>query len=846
MALQNCRPCHRHFSELDVLNPKTNVYRRIDGRGYIECYALLVSVCLLTGCDRGSGAKSFDLTQAEYVGQAACVNCHQEQAHLHFGSQHQQAMQAATDATVLADFSDATLDHHGVNSRMFRKGDKFVVRTEGPTGELVDFEVKYVFGVTPLQQYMVEFPSSTATMAEGEIPRVQVLRLCWDTLHKRWFYLPPPDVADKLAPDDDLHWTGVAQRWNNMCADCHSTDFHKNFVPPQPAAFPVPVATNDIPGDYHSTFVEMHVSCEACHGPGSVHVNLASQWFPGWNRQRGYGLANLKASAENEIQACAPCHSRRNLVHDGFRAGDNYYDFYSNQLLTEPIYYPDGQVLDEDYVHGSFIQSKMYHRGIRCSDCHDPHTAQLKRAGNEVCTSCHQHPQAKYDTVAHHHHLPDSAGAQCVNCHMPSTTYMEVDSRRDHSLRIPRPDLSQQLDTPNACTSCHLKLDNIAEEKRPELQLYQDWLAAARAGDEQVKAELRRADLWCDQACDEWYGPNRRRDEHFGLALAAGQRSDTTAREQLTSLLSRRGAEAPVIARATALQILSRIDPRQGAIEASRALDDEHPLVRSTAAQNLSGHPQTTLAVSQLEQALSDPVRIVRIEAARSLLEFPRDLMSSSAGAAWRAALDELVEGLQLHSDRSGAHIELGLIATRQGRRQQAITHYETGIAVEPQATGARSNLAALLQENLQAAQGSGGQPNSGAPSSSTSGSTTALQEEISRLRKAELPLLARDAGLLPDAAALQYRYGLALYLDGQREAALPILIRAAELEPSDAQFSEAAALLAEAMERWPEAHSWAAENVRRSGNSPESLLLQKRIEQSAAVAQARKNTSRP
>ncbi|MEO8269295.1 MAG: cytochrome c3 family protein, partial [Aureliella sp.] len=669
--------------------PQKKCFRSSHDQQLFRSCVWLATTCLLAGCDLGREAPSIDLSGAKYVGRAACVNCHSEQAQLHVGSQHQQAMQVATETTVLADFNDATFAHHGVTSRMFRDGDKYMVRTEGPSGELNDFEVKYVFGVTPLQQYMVEFPSSTATMAEGEISRVQVLRLSWDTERMSWFYLPPPDVADKLAPDDDLHWTGIAQRWNNMCADCHSTDYQKNFAAPQPDAFPAPSPANDIPGAYHSTFVEINVSCEACHGPGSVHVDLASQWFPGWNRQRGYGLANLKASAENEIQACAPCHSRRRLEHGGFRAGDNYYDYFSNTLLTEPTYYPDGQVLDEDYVHGSFIQSKMYHRGIRCSDCHDPHTARLKREGNEVCTSCHQHPQAKYDSVAHHRHLPGSAGAQCVNCHMPTTTYMEVDARRDHSLRIPRPDLSLQIDTPNACTGCHLKLDNIAEEKRPGIKLYQDWLAAARAGDEQVKAELKRADAWCDAACDEWYGPTRRRDEHFGLALAAGQRGEATAREQLTALLSRRGAEAPAIARATGLQILSRIDPRQGAVEASRAIDDEHPLVRSTAAQALSGHPQATLAVSQLEQALSDPVRIVRIEAARTLLEFPRELMSSTAGAAWRAALDELTQGIEQHNDRAGAHVELGLIAARQGRRQQAIMHYETGIAVEPQATGA-------------------------------------------------------------------------------------------------------------------------------------------------------------
>ncbi len=799
---------------------------------------------LLVGCNSGREAAPYDLSQARYVGQAKCAECHSDQAHQMLDSHHQLAMQPATQASVLADFDNASYVHHDVTSRMFRRGDKFMVSTEGPDGKLGEFEVKYVFGVTPLQQYMVEFPNSsdlkadsktdsetssatdsaTSTLATGGIPRVQVLRLSWDTERKEWFYLAPPDVPEKLAASDDLHWTGVAQRWNNMCADCHSTDFHKNFVPPSPSALPDPVPLGDIPGSYHSTFVEMHVSCEACHGPGSVHVDLAAKWFPGWNRQRGYGLANLKASAENQIQACAPCHSRRSTLYEGFRAGDNYYDFYTNQLLTEPTYYPDGQVLDEDYVHGSFIQSKMYHKGIRCSDCHDPHTARLKHEGNQVCTSCHQHPQAKYDSVAHHRHQPGTAAAQCVNCHMPTTTYMAVDARHDHSLRIPRPDLSLQLDTPNACTGCHLNIENVAEEKRASLKLYQDWMAAARSGDQEVQAELRRADAWCDAACDEWYGKDRRRDEHFGVALAAGQRGEATASQQLTSLLERRGAEAPAIARATGLELLSRIDPRQAGVAASDAIDDAHPLVRSAAARALLGHPQMTLAVGQLERALRDPLRSVRIEAARSLLEFPRELISASAGTAWRSALSELIEGLEYQGDRAGAHVELGLIATRQGRLQQAITHYETAIAVEPQAVGARSNLAALLAENLDATP----------PGTANEESQKMLRQEIERLRKAELVLLARDVGLLADAAPLQYRYGLALYLDGQLEAALVPLERAAELEPRDALYSEAVALLYESLKRWPEAKRWAAENVNRSDSSPSSLLLQQRIEQAA------------
>ena len=761
---------------------------------------LLCAFCVTAGCS--SETKPFDLSKATYVGQASCIKCHAKESEKWTNSHHDLAMQVASDKTVLANFNDAKLTHHGITSRMFRDGAKFIVNTEGPDGSMQDFEVKYVFGVDPLQQYMVEFPASNqdsasspltpvknSTTGKADLPRVQVLRLSWDTQKKEWFHLDPPDVKDKLAPSDDLHWTGIAQRWNNMCAECHSTDYEKKF--------------NDVRSEYHSTFVEINVSCEACHGPGSVHLELASKWAPGWNRSRGYGLANLKLTAENQIQACAPCHSRRNVVKAGMKAGDNYYDHYSNQLLTTGIYYPDGQVLDEDYVHGSFIQSKMYHKGIRCTDCHDPHTAKLKHDGNQLCTSCHQHPTAKYDSVAHHFHKIDSEGAKCVNCHMPTTTYMEVHARRDHSLRIPRPDLSLKIDVPNACTGCHLKLENVSAEKRESLKLYQDWMLAAREGDAEVKAELERANRYCDEACDKWYGEARRRDEHFGTAVAAGQNNSPEAVELLRRLLSRKGFEAPAIARATALQVLSEVNPQVASIEAAKLAADDHPLVRTAAMNAMVGGGTPTVAASVLEFALDDPVRSVRVEAARNLLDLPRDTWSQTVGSKFVAALNELEQSMLFNNDRGGAHLALGIFAEQQGRNQQAIEHYQKAIAVEPSVTGPRTNLAALLERNL------GAQPNA------DSKTAVALKQEIDRLRKEELPLLKRDVELLPSASGIQYRYGLALYVDGQKDLAATHLVRAAELENTRADFAQAAAMALEAAGQWEQAVRWARETVK-------------------------------
>ncbi len=780
---------------------------------------MICALWFIAGCSNGT--KPFDLSSAKYVGQSSCIKCHAKETEKWTTSHHDLAMQLATSETVLANFDNAQLVHHGVTSRMFREGQKFIVNTEGPDGSMQDFEVKYVFGVKPLQQYMVEFPAtdhgaatSTASYKTGrlgnsaDLPRVQVLRLSWDTEKAEWFHLDPPDVKEKLAPSDDLHWTGIAQRWNNMCAECHSTDYQKKF--------------DDVRGDYHSTFIEINVSCEACHGPGSVHLELASKWAPGWNRTRGYGLANLKLSAENQIQACAPCHSRRNVVKAGMKPSENYYDFYSNQLLTAGIYYPDGQVLDEDYVHGSFIQSKMYHKGIRCSDCHDPHTAKLKHDGNQLCTSCHQHPTAKYDSVAHHFHKIDSEGAKCVNCHMPTTTYMEVHARRDHSLRIPRPDLSLKIDTPNACTGCHLKLENVAAEKREALKLYQDWMMAAREGDAEVKAELERANRYCDEACDKWYGEARRRDEQFGTAVAAGQRKSPDAVALLQRLLSRKGFEAPAIARATALQVLSEVSPQVASDEAAKLANDEHPLVRTAAINAIVAGSEPNRAANMLEFALDDPVRSVRVEAARNLLELPGDSWSPSAASKFVAALTELEQSMQFNNDRGGAHLALGIFAEQQNRNQQAMGHYQKAIAVEPGVTGPRTNLAALLERNLSS------QPN---PESKPA---AALKVEINRLRKEELPLLKRDVGLLPTAAGIQYRYGLALYVDGQKELAATHLVRAAELENTRTEFAQAATMALEAAGQWELALPWARKTLELSDNAPENLLLLQRIEAGA------------
>lgn len=709
--------------------------------------------------------------ERRFVGRSTCVDCHQKEAEAFRGSDHDLAMDHATDASVLGDFNDATFEHDGLVNRMYRDGERFMVYTEGEDGEMQDFEVKYVFGFSPLQQYMVEF-DRPVDMPPTEVARVQVLRITWDTLKEKWFYLRPPDVAEKLEPDDPLHWTGVAQRWQTMCADCHSTNLKRNFDPAEQA--------------YHTTFSEIDVSCEACHGPGSLHLELANSKSLFWDRRHGYGLAKLKGeNAETQLQTCAPCHSRRGVLSEGFHGGDEFCDFYNLELLRDDTYFADGQIKDEVYVYGSFIQSKMYHKGIRCTDCHDPHSLKLKSPGNETCTSCHQHAAGKYDVPSHHHHVPGTAGAMCVNCHMPHRTYMDVDKRRDHSLRVPRPDLSVALGTPNACSGCHVKdqLKSIDQQKQPSLLEYADWIEAAEAGDEQVAAAVLKTDEWCDAACEKWYGENRKQPKHFSEAIVAFRRGEPGAVNELLRVATQPEELTPVLARASALGELAASGVGNVTAKARKLVDDpdEHPIVRAAAISLFMGSSPEVVRRT-LMRHIDDESRLVRTEAARLLVTSGTyQALSSAERKRVDDALAEVKTSLMVASDRAGAHMGWAMLCEGRGRYQDAIAAYETAIRTESKMTGPRTNLASMLERVLPQA----------APQQRES-----IMSRIEQLRQEELPLIARDAALAPTNPGIQYRYGLALYLAGDLDKALEQLETAVELAPDVPDFRQARDLL--------------------------------------------------
>ncbi|MBN1589820.1 MAG: tetratricopeptide repeat protein [Pirellulales bacterium] len=599
---------------------------------------------------------------AHYVGREGCLDCHAEEDELWVGSDHDRAMAIATEKTVLANFDNQEFEHYGVRSRMFRRGDKFLVETDDRDGKIREFEVKYTFGVRPLQQYLVEFPDG----------RVQCLPLAWDTEKRQWFHLYP----DEPIPHGDvLHWTSPAQNWNYMCADCHSTNLQKKYR----------LATNT----YHTTFDEINVSCEACHGPSSLHCELAESWSPFWDRRVGFGLPNLKAEDSRvEIETCAPCHSRRRVVYPGFKPGDHFLDYYVPELLDNNLYYADGQILEEDYVYGSFIQSRMYQNNVRCTNCHDPHSCTVKFKNedksrdkksevnrikdNKLCGQCHL--PATYDTPQHHFH-PDSSkpGTLCIECHMAEATYMVADPRRDHSLRIPRPDLTVSLGIPNACNAkgCH---------------------------DDLSKGETAQ---WSLDYVNKWYGAKHKKKEplHFAHAIDAGRKGTPEGERLLVDAARRKDLSGAV--RASIISLLGQYmtgDVCDAWAMIREGLKDPEGLVRVASVRAMQFAPPELLR-QRLPPLLYDELRAVRVEAARVLSQLPRGELNTKDREALDKALAEYVKGQNYLSDQSAAHLNLGVIHFNQGHFDEAEKAYRMSLRLDPDFIPVRVNLALLLDQ---------------------------------------------------------------------------------------------------------------------------------------------------
>ena len=572
-----------------------------------------------------------------FAGSQACASCHMEEHEAWVDSHHGWALREANPENVLGLFDGETREISGVTSRFLIEDGRYFAELQDIGGEPERWEVLYTIGVEPLQQYMVE-------TRDGAL---QVLDIAWDTQDGRWFHLYPDDVT---TAEDGLHWTGPYKNWQARCASCHQTDFTKNYDP--------------LTGAYQSTWSDLTVGCEACHGAAREHVAEAIAWAGDdpESDQLPYslttGLVDFTVPGV-EAETCAACHARRSsFAGDSVPPGEPFADHFGLSLLSDGLYHADGQIDAEVYVYGSFVQSRMAQAGVTCSNCHDPHSGDLVAEGNGVCTQCHNPegstefpsaPSGAFDSAEHHHHDPMSEAGQCVACHMPAQNYMLIDPRRDHSFRIPRPDVAASIGAPDACTSCHVGQD-------------QDWAA---------------------RTIRSWYPEGQWNTPHFGTVLHAGRNDDSEAVR--TDLLALAGdTTQPGIVRASAIQLLGqRLDVELGP-QLYVFLEDADPIVRTATVNALRVAPPGVRAtiVAPLQ---ADPVRSVRIAAAFATLDLSTDGLTPEEIDVVAQARGEMQAMLRELADFPETQMQIGGMALTLRNLDFARAAYGEAVRMDPQ-----------------------------------------------------------------------------------------------------------------------------------------------------------------
>jgi tetratricopeptide (TPR) repeat protein len=643
----------------------------------------------------------------------SCIECHRIEYDLWHGSDHDLAMAHATEESVLGDFNDASFEYNGQMHRFYKRDEGFFVYTTGPDGKMDEFEIKYTFGVRPLQQYLVNF--------EGG--RLQCLQLTWDSDKNEWYHLADTVYSDENIDHTNwLYWTNQAQNWNGMCADCHSTNLLKAY---------------DFEADtFHTTWSDINVNCEACHGPGSEHLKWAKLPEMARLADESFGLVVQTCDLDNRmyVDRCARCHARRAVFSDFPVYTSDLMDYMSPTLLIEPYYFPDGQILEEDYVYASFTQSKMYMTDIKCNDCHDVHSLKLvdeALTANDLCLQCHR--SDIYDTYNHHFHKKAGEegaaliagnksyavgeGALCINCHMPGRYYMGVDFRRDHSLRIPRPDLSITSSSPNACNDCHS--ENTAE--------------------------------WAVEYINKWYGLSRR--PHFGNVFAAARRGDTSSIQGLVNIAL--DELFPVIVRATAIYELNKFNDSLSRQTVIKSFSDPESIVRHEAVQSYIPASSEEM-ISLLTPLLNDPVKAVRMQAAFRMSSIPVAQMDSSILREFYESLAEYRKVMEYTGEFSASRHNLGVVYQNLGMHEEAEENLLAAIRIDNEFYPSMANLAIVYNQ-----QGK--------------------NEEAEKL-------LRKMLSDFPEHYDAHYSLGLLLAEKGDYRGSLQSLLIAAELMPEHAR----------------------------------------------------------
>lgn len=744
---------------------ETPAARNPTGRQLLRIVATTACALFLAACDKqapeapaATAAKTAaedkpilppdDEVHARYAGSETCKECHEAAFKAWETSNHGLAeREYRADMDEKAFVPRRTLELGTGKSETFLDSDGLArILTLGKDNKRRTYEVKRIIGNDPLRQFLIPAPGN----------RLQTCDVSYDPHKDEWF-----DVYgdEERLPGDWGHWTGQGMNWNAMCAACHNTRLRKNYDP----------ATDS----YHTAMAEMTVGCESCHGPMKDHVEWQKNPPAGYDPRTNTPAdpTATRFTRDQMLDTCGACHSRRSELSGDLVPGEPFHDHFSLTVTDETeIYYPDGQVRDENYVFAAFRSSRMHHVGIRCGDCHDPHSNKRLIEGNLLCMRCHgggtEPPAPVIDPLAHSHHADGSTGNDCTNCHMPHTTYMQRHPRRDHGFTSPDPLLTIKYGIPNACNRCHT--DQSAE--------------------------------WALEHSEKWYGDRLDRPARERAMIVADARlGKPDARDRILDWLK---SEEIDTWRATMCHLLERwvYEPKVARALQDR-FEDGSPLVREAAVRSLielCRDPESPVRKA-IEPLLEDDSRSVRIAAAWALCD-TLDL-KSRAGR-------ELVHKLDLDSDQPTGRMQLSQFAFRRGDTPGAIRQIRKAIEWDPNSPPFHHDLAILLSTT-------GDIP----------GAIMALRDAI-ELDPEEsefhykLALAYNETGDLPQTIAeletavkldptrgrAWYNLGLAYNSTNRTNDAVAALLKAEDAEPSDPMIPYARATILARLGRTAEA----------------------------------------
>ena len=669
-----------------------------------------------------------------------CGSCHAEIYHSWAASHHAHAHRATDAGADASAFEPArSFSLNGVGYRVAWSAGRPHFVEQRPGSPPQSYDADFVLGYAPLRQYVIPVGGG----------RYQMSEIAFDSAKRDWFNV---FGGEQRQAGEWGHWRGRGMNWNSFCAQCHLTDFTKNYDPQSDT--------------YQSKWLEHGVGCVQCHDSLS-----ADHAHAGYETPRP--LADQLRNRARSQQTCAPCHARNELLTGEPRPGMPYFDHFRITLPTDPgVFYADGQVRDEDFNWTSLLTSRMGGKaGVTCLDCHDPHSGKtlLPAANNALCLQCHggKNPRNApiIDPIAHSHHKPESAGNQCVACHMPTTTYMQRDPRHDHGFLRPDPLLTKELGIPNACDRCH--------------------------ADRGIEWQIAANERWYGAALDS-------RQRQRARAVSGAQKHASDAPDRLTALI----ASEDVPAWKATLLLLAipwAEDPRVSAV-AMAALSDSSPMVRSSAVQLAAAGTSTR---ENIRTALHDPVRQVRIDAEWALAA---EISPESAEGR------ELEQYLGVSADQPIGQFRLGELLAMRGKLSEAQGPLRKAIAWDPNSPAFYETLGAVLSQYGDA-YGAAAQFWRGAlldrENANPAYEAALSYSETGNLQEAEGALretVRRDPGF--DRA--WYNLGLLLAKTQRAAEALAAIGHAQSIAPKVADYPYAAATIYWSMGRFDEARAQA------------------------------------